>query len=87
MQLGFWATPIVWNLDMISTHHTISRVIKSMPFSYLVTAMRESFMPSENIITAGHGIYSAIFWIVTIFMFIWGNYIFRKSKKDFADVL
>lgn len=87
MQLFFWATPIVWNLNMIAEHHTILRVIKCLPFSYLVTGIRECFMPGDNVITSGYGVYTLIFWCITIFMFIWGNYIFKKSKKDFADVL
>ena len=40
-----------------------------------------------NIVTAGYGAYTIVFWVITIVMFIWGNYIFKKSKKDFADVL
>ena len=40
-----------------------------------------------NILTAGNGIYTIIFWAITILAFIWGNVIFKKSKKDFADVL
>ena len=67
-------------------HHTITRIIKCMPFTYLVTGIRDCFMEG-NIITAGHGIYTIIFWVITIIMFIWGNYIFKRSKKDFADVL
>ena len=86
MQIGMWLTPVVWDLSMIAQHQTISRVLKCMPFTYLVTGFRESFM-GGNIITAGHGIYTIIFWIITIIAFLWGNYIFKKSKKDFADVL
>ena len=41
----------------------------------------------ENIIIANHGLYTIIFWVITIVMFIWGNHIFNKNKKDFADVL
>ena len=86
MQLFFWFTPVVWNLNQIAMHHTITRIIKCMPFTYLVTGIRDCFMEG-NIITAGHGIYTIIFWVITIIMFIWGNYIFKRSKKDFADVL
>ena len=57
-----------------------------MPFTYLVTAFRQAFM-GGNIITAGNGIYTIVFWIITILMFIWGNHVFKKNKKDFADVL
>ncbi len=86
MQLLMWFTPVIWNLNMIAGHPTILRLMKCMPFTYLVTSFRECFM-DERIITAGHGLYTLLFWIITIFLFIWGNYIFKKSKKDFADVL
>lgn len=86
MQIGMWLTPVVWDLSMIAQHQTISRVLKCLPFTYLVTGFRESFM-GGNIITSGYGIYTIIFWVITIIAFVWGNYIFKKSKKDFADVL
>lgn len=86
MQICFWATPVVWNLAQISNHQTISKIIQCMPFTYLVTGFRNCFM-GENIVTDGNGIYTIVFWIITILLFIWGNYIFKKSKKDFADVL
>lgn len=86
MQLFFWFTPIVWDLTMVAEHHTISRLLQCMPFTYLVTGFRNAFM-GGNIVTQGHGIYTLIFWAITIVMFVWGNYIFKKSKKDFADVL
>ena len=87
MQIGMWLTPVVWDLSMIAEHHTITRVMKCLPFTYLVTGLRESFMGTGNIVTSGHGIYTLIFWVITIIVFVWGNYIFKKSKKDFADVL
>ena len=86
MQLFFWFTPIVWDLTMVADHHTISRILQCMPFTYLITGFRNAFM-GGNIVTQGYGIYTLIFWIITIIMFVWGNYIFKKSKKDFADVL
>lgn len=86
MQLFFWATPVVWGLTMIAEHQTILKIMQCMPFTYLVTAFRQSFM-GGNIITAGHGIYTIVFWTITVIMFLWGNHIFKKNKKDFADVL
>ena len=64
----------------------ILRVLKCIPFTYLVTGFRDCFMEG-NIVTSGYGAYTIVFWVITIGMFIWGNYIFKKSKKDFADVL
>lgn len=86
MQLFFWATPVVWSLSRLSGHQTMLQIIQCMPFAYLVTAFREAFM-GGNIITANYGIYTIMFWIITAFMFVWGNHIFNKNKKDFADVL
>ena len=86
MQLFFWATPIVWDISMISEHQVITKIIQSMPFTYLVTSFRNSFMEG-NIIVQDNFIYTIIFWGITVLMFLWGNYVFKKSKKDFADVL
>ena len=86
MQIFFWFTPIVWNLSMLANHPTILKIMQCMPFTYLVTAFREVFIEG-NIITAGYGVYTIAFWIITIFMFVWGNSVFKRNKKDFADVL
>lgn len=86
MQLFFWFTPVVWNLSYLDGHQTILKIIKCMPFTYLVTGIRDSFM-SGTIFTESNGIYTIVFWVITILMFLWANYIFKKSKKDFADVL
>lgn len=87
MQLFFWFTPIIWNLSMLAEHNTILKLIKCMPFTYLVTGMRQVFISESNIITDSNGIYTIIFWAITIILFIWGNNIFKRNKKDFADVL
>lgn len=86
MQIFFWFTPIVWNVQMVAGHPTIEKILQCVPFTYLVGAARQAFI-GENIITRGYGIYTAIFWTITIIIFVWGNHIFKKTKKDFADVL
>lgn len=86
MQLMFWFTPIMWNISMLSNHPTLEKVVKCMPFSYLVTGFREAFI-GGNLITENHGIYTLVFWGITVFLFFWGNSVFKRSKKDFADVL
>ncbi len=86
MQICMWLTPIMWNLSMLDGHRTLYTIMKALPFSYLVTGFRECFI-SGNILTENGGMFTIIFWIITIFMFFWGNHIFKKNKKDFADVL
>ena len=86
MQLFFWFIPVVWNLGMLAEHQTILKVMQCIPFTYLITAFRQVFM-SENIVFAWHGIYTIVFWAITIILFVWGNSIFKRTRKDFADVL
>lgn len=85
IQLCMWFTPIIWNLDMISGK--IVYIFKAFPFTYLVEGFRQAFMENSCIITESNGLFTLVFWSITIIMFIWGNAIFKKSKKDFADVL
>lgn len=86
MQLFFWFTPVVWNLGMLADYTIVKRILQCTPFTYLVTALRQVFI-GEEIIFAGHGVYTIVFWTITIIMFVWGNSVFKRTKKDFADVL
>ena len=86
MQLCFWFTPIVWNLSMVAGEPVLQKILQCFPFTYLVTGFRQVFIEG-NIVTQGHGFYTIVFWVITIAIFLWGNYIFKRSKKDFADVL
>lgn len=86
MQLCFWFTPIVWNLTQVDSQPFLQKILQCFPFTYLVTGFREVFIEG-NIVTKGYGIYTIVFWVITIGIFVWGNYIFKKNKKDFADVL
>ena len=75
MQLFMWFTPIVWNLTMINSKLVI--LFKSMPFAYLVEGMRQAFIKSSTIITENNGIYTIIFWIITIILFLFGDYVIK----------
>ncbi len=85
MQLFMWFTPIIWNLTMLSDN--LVNVFKCFPFTYLVEGFRQAFMENSTIITESNGVFTIVFWAITIIIFVWGNAIFKKSKKDFADVL
>ena len=71
---------------MLSDHHTILTLVKCTPFTYLVTAFREVFI-NGNIITENNFLFTIVFWLITIIMFVWGNSVFKRNKKEFADVL
>lgn len=85
MQLFMWFTPIIWNLTMLSEKW--AKLFKAFPFTYLVEGFRQAFMEASTIITENNGLYTIAFWGITFILFIWGNAVFKKTKKDFADVL
>lgn len=85
IQLCMWFTPIIWNLSMLSEKWRI--LFKIFPFTYLVEGFRQAFMEDSNIITDQNFMFTAIFWAITLIIFMWGNRVFKKAKKDFADVL
>lgn len=82
MQLGFWITPIVWDLSMISNYPKILSCVKCITFTYLVTGFRGCFM-GGNIVTRYNGVFTIIFWVTTIIMFAWEIIFLRKVKKIF----
>lgn len=88
MQLAFWFTPIIWNISMVEGYANglIANLIKCLPFSYLVMGFRQAFVGGD-ILTEKHALYTIIFWIITILIFLWSNSVFKRCKKDFADVL
>ena len=86
MQLFFWFTPVIWNLSMLTEYPIILKIMQCTPFTYLVTAFRQVFI-NENIVFADYGLYTIVFWLIVLIMFVWGNAVFKRTKKDFADVL
>ncbi|MCR5101599.1 MAG: ABC transporter permease [Butyrivibrio sp.] len=83
LQLGQWATPILWNIDRISD--SLKWVIKLNPVTYIVEGYRNSIY--GEIWFFEHFYSSTYFWIVTVVLFLIGSLIFKRSKVHFADVL
>ena len=83
LQIGFWMTPIFWDLEMMPAK--IQFIFKCNPMYYIVQGYRESFIyffPFWR-----HPIQTVGFWCVAISFFITGGFIFKKLKPQFPDVL
>ena len=83
LQMGFWATPIFWDIQMMPSK--IQAVFKCNPMYYIVQGYRESFIyfaPFWH-----HPIQTLYFWGISITFFITGTMIFKKLKPQFPDVL
>jgi lipopolysaccharide transport system permease protein/teichoic acid transport system permease protein len=83
LQIGFWSTPIFWNIEMMPSN--IRLILKLNPVFYLVQGYRESFIyfsPFWN-----HPYQTLYFWAVATIVFMTGALLFKKLKHQFADVL
>ncbi len=83
LQIGMWATPIMWDFGAISP--TWAKIMKLNPMVYVVNGYRDAIY--------GHAWFfddffsTMYFWIFTVVVFGIGALIFKKLKPHFADVL
>lgn len=83
IQLGFWATPIFWTIEMIPEKLHI--VFKLNPFYYLTEGYRDALI---NRIWFWERPYQTLyFWGLTLVLWIIGTVMFKKLRPHFADVL
>ncbi len=84
LQIGMWATPILWSLDAIHNPVVVT-LLKLNPLVYIVNGYRDA-------VYGGHWFFedpigTLYFWILTVLLFIMGAVIFKKLKVHFADVI
>ncbi len=83
LQIGMWATPILWNLDDLDEKWVV--FLKLNPLVYIVNGYRSSIYGNEWFF---QDFFSTMyFWIVTIVLFGIGALVFKRLKVHFADVL
>ena len=83
LQIGMWATPILWDLNMLPSGW--QKVMKINPLVYIVNGYRSAIYGHEWFFM---DFFSTVyFWMVTIVLFGIGTMIFKRLKVHFADVL
>lgn len=83
LQIGFWATPIIWNINDMSP--LIRMVLKLNPLFYICQGYRETFIYQTGFWEhKGLGVY---FWLIAISILLLGIYSFKHLSTRFADVL
>lgn len=83
LQIGMWATPILWDISVISDK--MKPFFKLNPMVYIVNGYRSAIYEQEWFFE--HFYSSAYFWIFTVTLFCIGSLIFKKLKVHFADVM
>ena len=83
LQIGIWATPILWDIDGLSPNWVI--FVKINPLVYIVEGYRSAVYRQEWFF---RDFFSTMyFWIATVILFGIGAVVFRRLKVHFADVL
>ncbi len=83
IQIGFWATPIFWDINIMPVKWQL--MFKLNPMFYVVQGYRESFIYFKPFWE--HPYQTVYFWMVATTTFVLGALIFQKLKPQFADVL
>ena len=83
LQIGFWATPIFWNISQISPKY--QWILKLNPAYYIVEGYRDSFV---NHIWFWEAPKLTIYYLgVTSVCFVLGAIVFKRLRPHFGDVL
>ncbi len=83
LQIGMWATPVLWNLDTMGP--TAQMLLKINPLVYIVEGYRDAIYRRRWF---WEDFYSTMyFWITTIVLFGFGALIYKKLKVHFADIM
>jgi ABC-type polysaccharide/polyol phosphate export permease len=83
LQIGMWATPIIWEIKMMP--ETIRFLFKLNPMYYIVQGYRDSFIYNRPF--WDYPLQTCYFWGVTVIFLAVGGYAFKALKPHFAEVL
>jgi len=83
LQVGFWATPIFWDVAIMPPQ--VGALLKLNPMFYVVQGYRDSFLYATPF--WHHPWLTAYFWSVSAAALFGGALVFRSLKPQFADVL
>lgn len=83
LQIGFWGTPIFWDISMMP--QKVQRWLKLNPMYYVVQGYRDCFI--DFVPFWQHPWYSLYFWFFASLTFVVGALIFKRLKPQFGDAL
>lgn len=83
LQIGMWATPILWNIETLSPNWQL--VLSINPLVYIVSGYRNAVVSGGWFWENPWG--TLYFWAFTIVFLLLGTTLFSRLKPHFADVL
>ncbi len=85
LQIGMWATPIMWSVSNLSGHPLLLTVFKLNPLYYVVMGYRQALF--EGTWFFHDWKMTLYFWGVTVVLFLFGKWVFTRLRPHFSDVL
>ncbi len=83
IQIGFWATPIFWSLELVPQEYRY--IIELNPAYYIVEGFRDSLI--HHVWFWEKGYLTPYFLVVASLTFVTGAIVFRKLRVHFGDVI
>lgn len=82
LQVGFWATPILWNEEQM-VNGSVQKILRLNPMHYVIQGYRDSLLFGKSLSArGGEGLY---FWVVTLVLLLAGFIVFKRLSPFFAD--
>lgn len=89
IQIGVWATPIMWNIDSPDMAERIPEIVMNIlklnPMYYVVNGYRDALI--NQVAFWEYPGLTAYFWVFAVLMLWIGTSIFKKLRVHFADML
>ncbi len=85
LQVGVWATPIMWNLNDLGLPKWLEVLFQLNPMYYIVYGYRDALI--QKVWFWERPALTLYFWGFTILMLVVGTKVFKRLRVHFADVL
>ena len=85
LQIGMWATPIMWSVSNLENHPRLLALFRLNPLYYVVMGYRQALFEGRWFFQEWK--MTLYFWGVTALLFLMGKWVFQRLRPHFADVL
>ncbi|NKB76501.1 MAG: ABC transporter permease [Gammaproteobacteria bacterium] len=83
LQVGMWATPILWDIKILPQPYQY--LFSLNPMHYVIQGYRDSFLYAVPF--TDRLIETAIFWVMTIVILMLGVFVFKRLRPQFPDLV
>ena len=83
LQVGFWATPVLWDIDILPEPYR--SMFAANPVHYVVQGYRDSFLYATPVTERVDETF--LFWLVTGSILFLGIFVFKRLRPQFADLV